>query len=615
MENTHKMSTQVGLISLLQGSASAVNNNGEAVQLKIDSPIFEGDQIIVSGQGAKAIVSTPLNQNIVLEEGSTTVYQSAIEQVEKLQLEILNNENFDFSELEATAAGPQTQTSLASPLIVEPLETVIEYHSSDTNNKANDTNQETNNDSSLRDISTENTQLTPSSPFIGQSFANVTEDLQGVFQGKVSSDSSFTPGTQTTTFGAISYDEQGNWQYTLNNELESIQALGSDDTLTESISLTAQNGGTFVIDVTINGSNDFASISGDTTHIIKEDFHSSNDNSSDNIAVSGRLNIQDSDSGEASFIANNQINTTYGSATVNSNGEWHYLLNNDSNAIQSLTNNTQLTDSFTVQSIDGTKETVQIAIQGTNDSPLLNGSNQATLNLETDDTVNGQLGINDPDFGESHFIADTNINTRFGSGSIEENGRWTYKADTENSEIADLEPGALLHDSFIVSTADGTEQTIIIPISNNGESISTASIGPILNEASAIIELSDNDDLFILNSHQENNTSSDLYIWNASNDDSTITQNTDSIAQFNLGSDGDILQLNDLLLDSEEPLDQFLHFSYDGKDTTIEINTHQEGADQHFLVMNNMDLTTMGNTDGEIIQNLLQQGNLDIAGL
>ena len=114
----------------------------------------------------------------------------------------------------------------------------------------------------------------------------------------------------------------------------------------------------------------------------------------------------------------------------------------------------------------------------------------------------------------------------------------------------------------------------------------------------------------------ESGGSSDLYIWNASNDESNTALNTDNIAQFTLGSNGDTLQLNDLLLETqtEDQLDQFLHFSYDGQDTTIEINANQGNVDHHFLVLNNMDLTTIGN-DGEIIQQLIQQGNLDIAGL
>jgi len=615
------MPTQVGLISSLQGTATAVKSSGETLTLTLDSPVFEGDQIIVNGQDAKAVITTPQNQNIVItEDTTTTLNQSAIEQVEQLQAEILNDEDFDFSRLESTTAGPQEQTSFTSPIIVEPSENTIEYHShtNTLNNTLNNTNQsysEVSDTLTSNNLTDENNLVDPSLSVIGQSFVNVTEDFQTALQGKINGNTTFTPNTQNTSFGEISYDAQGNWQYSLNNQLTDIQALGAGDTLTETITLTAENGGAFFVEITINGSNDQASISGTTSESIVED--SSNSADDKTVEVSGSLNITDIDSGESGFVADNQINTTYGTAEVNTVGEWRYILNNDLSSIQSLTNDSQLTDFFSVRSLDGANETIQITIQGTNDTPLLNGSNQAALNLDTGDTVSGQLGINDPDFGESHFQADTNIAGNFGTGSIEENGQWSYQVDANHPDIINLDSSTLLHDTFVIATADGTEQTIIIPISNTPEMTSTASLNEHISETLAIIELSDNDNVLTFNANQENNDSSDLYIWNASNDESGATPNTDSITQFTLGSGGDTLQLNDLLLESqtEDQLDQFLHFSYDGQDTTIEINTNQDTSDHQFLVLNNMDLTTIGNTDGEIIHQLLQQGNLDIVGL
>ena len=611
------MSTQVGLITSLQGTATAITSSGETTALVINSLVFEADKIVVNGQDAKAVITTHQNQKIIItEDTTTTLKQTVLEQVEQLQAEILSNEDFDFSQLEATAAGPQEHTSFTSPIIIEPSENIIEYHSnSHTLNGINQSYSEPSNTSINNSFADENNFVDPALSIIGQSFANVTEDFQTVLQGKINADTSFIAKTQTTSLGEITYDVQGDWQYQLNNQLSEVQTLGAGDTLTEVITLTAQNGSVFFIEITINGSNDQASISGTTTKAITEDSNNSSDGKT--VEVSGKLNILDIDSGEAGFVAEDQINTTYGTAEVNIEGEWRYVLNNDLSSIQSLTSDSQLTDFFSVHSLDGTNETIQITIQGTNDTPLLNGSNQAALNLDTADTVSGQLEINDPDFGESHFQASTNIAGSFGTGSIEENGHWSYQVDIEHSEISNLDSNTLLYDTFVVATADGTEQTIIIPISNTPETITTASINEYRSETLAIIEVSDKDDVLALNTNQENTANSDLYIWNASNDESNATQSTDSIAPFTLGSDGDLLQLNDLLLESqaEDQLDQFLHFSSDGQDTTIEINTNQDTSDHHSLVLNNMDLTTTGNTDGEIIHQLIQQGNLDIAGL
>lgn len=610
------MSTQVGLISSLQGTATAIKSSGEILTLTLDSPVFEGDQIAVNGQDAKAIITTPENQTIVITEGtSTTLKQSALEQVEQLQAEILSDENYDFSQLEGTAAGPQEQSNFTSPIIVEPSDNSIEYHSNtststNTNQRYSDVSETVSPDN----LDNENNLVEPSSSVIGQSFANVTEDFQTVLQGQINTSTSFTANTQNTNFGEFNYDAQGNWQYTLNNQLTNIQELGAGDTLTENISLTADNGSEFLVDITINGSNDHASISGTTSETITAE--SRNNTNDKTVEVTGHLNITDIDAEEAEFVAQDQINTTYGTAEVNTEGEWRYLLDNDLNAIQSLTDDSQLIDFFTVQSLDGTNETIQITIQGTNDTPLLNGTNQAALNLDTTDTVSGQLGINDPDFGESHFQAETNIAGNFGTGSIAENGHWTYQVDTNHPDIGNLDSNTLLHDTFVIATADGTEQTIIIPISNTPQIVSIANTNDHSSETQTIIELGDNEGVLPLNTNVESGGSSDLYIWNASNDESNTALNTDNIAQFTLGSNGDTLQLNDLLLETqtEDQLDQFLHFSYDGQDTTIEINANQGNVDHHFLVLNNMDLTTIGN-DGEIIQQLIQQGNLDIAGL
>jgi VCBS repeat-containing protein len=613
------MSTQLGLISSLQGTVTATNSSGDTLTLAMDSPVFEGDQIIVNGQNAKAVITTTQNQKIVVtEESPTTLKQTVLEQVEQLQTEILSNENFDFSQLETPAAGPQEQTSFTSPIIIEPTDNIIEYHSA--TNVLSDTNQ---NYSDVSDtaitnhLSDENNLVDQSLSVIGQSFGNVTEDLQTVLQGQINSNTStsFTATTQNTNFGEIHYDEQGNWQYALNNQLTNIQALGAGDTLTESISLTADNGGVFLVDITINGSNDLASISGTTTEtVVAEPNNSADDNIVD---VSGKLNITDIDAGEAGFVAQDQIRSTYGAAEINEDGEWRYVLNNDLSAIQSLTNESQLTDFFSVRSHDGANERIQITIQGTNDSPLLSGTNQALLNLDTSETVSGQLGINDPDFGESHFQAETNITGSFGIGSINENGHWTYQVDINHPDIGNLDSNTLLHDTFVIATADGTEQTIIIPITNFPATAAIASTHNDSSEALAIIELGDNAEGLPLNTNVESSDSSDLYIWNASNDEANTTVNTDNITQFTLGSNGDTLQLNDLLLESqsEDQLDQLLHFSYDGQDTTIEINTNQDTADQHFLVLSNIDITAVGNTDGEIINQLIQHGNLDIVGL
>ena len=616
------MPAQIGFISSLQGTAVATKSSGEEITLAVNNPVFEGDHISVSGDDAEAVITTVQDQTIKVPANTTTILEqstskSAIEQVEQLQAEILNNEDFDFSQLEATAAGPLEQTGFATTPIIELSENVIEYHSS-VNSFNNDSPNFTDADNATDTVSQndESGLLNTAPSIIGETFANVTEDFQTSVQGNINTAALFSTNTHATTYGQISYNEQGEWQYELNNQLSEVQALGAGDILTESIEIPAQNGASFFVELTINGSNDRAIISGGIRENVTEDL--AGDSSNQTVEVSGNLNIEDIDSGEARFIAESEIETTYGTAEINALGEWHYVLNNELSAIQGLTSDSQLTDYFSVRSFDGANQTIQITIQGSDDSPLLNGSNRVELNLASNDTVNGQLGINDPDFGQSHFQAESNISGNFGFGSIEENGSWSYHVDTTHPEINELDADALIHDSFIVTTADGTEQTIIIPISNAPEIIDTASISSSeSNDSLPIIELNSDDELLTFNTSLASDESADIYIWDSGSNGTSIGSNTDNISQFTFGSGGDILQLNDLLLEahSENELDQFLHFTFDGQDSTIEISTDGQASSNHSLVVNNVDLTSFGNSDGEIIQQLIQHGNLDVVGL
>jgi len=592
-------------------------NNNEAIVNATQNPEFKMQADNIENKTSAEPPTPNTASNIKIE--------TALDQAEQLQAKILNDEDFDFSQLEATAAGLTEQGSFASPPIIQTSENTIEYHSlaSSINNNSlnnNETRLQNTNENTPTDTSkiNDDSGLLESAPsIIGEAFANVTEDFLTSTQGSVSPATSFNANTQTTAFGEISYNEQGDWQYTLNNQLTEIQALGAGDILTESIAIKAQDGNAFFVEITINGSNDLASISGTTHASITED---AKNESSPIVDVSGTLIIEDIDRGEARFVAESEIKTTYGFAEINTSGEWHYILDNEQDSVQSLTNDSHLTDYFSVRSLDGTNQTIQITIQGTDDKPFLNGSNLVKLDLNTDHSVSGQLGINDPDFGESHFQANEDIAGNFGTGSIEENGSWTYKVNTEHPDISSLSEDAIIRDTFVVTTADGTEQTIIIPITNTNTNTTASSFTTNnldTEENLPVIELSSSDDLLVFNTSQTSDDNADIYIWNAGNNETSSTLNTDSISQFTIGSGGDILQLNDLLLESqtEDELDQFLHFSFNGQDTTIEINTDGQTSESQLLVLNNVDLTSFGNSDNEIIHQLIQQGNLDIVGL
>src|SRR6185503_15661789 len=95
---------------------------------------------------------------------------------------------------------------------------------------------------------------------------------------------------------------------------------------------------------------------------------------------------------------------TYGTASVDQNGNWIYTAGNSS-TVNALAAGQHLADAFTVQVSDGNggfaTQSVNIDIVGTNDAPTVTG---AVTGAVTEDTprllqTRGQLTSSDPDGG------------------------------------------------------------------------------------------------------------------------------------------------------------------------------------------------------------------------
>ncbi|MDI5834417.1 VCBS domain-containing protein, partial [Shewanella xiamenensis] len=83
------------------------------------------------------------------------------------------------------------------------------------------------------------------------------------------------------------------------------------------------------------------------------------------------LTISDPDAGPDHFTAQNHVAGSYGTFSLDADGQWHYSADNSQTAIQQLTAGETLTDSLTVQSVGGTTHTVTVTITGSNDAPVL----------------------------------------------------------------------------------------------------------------------------------------------------------------------------------------------------------------------------------------------------
>ncbi|MFV2004847.1 MAG: VCBS domain-containing protein [Gammaproteobacteria bacterium] len=180
-------------------------------------------------------------------------------------------------------------------------------------------------------------------------------------------EAAFIAKTINSSFGSLTIDTAGNWNYGANNGQTAIQNLTNADTLTDLLTISSVDGTTHTIVITIKGVNEpnsAAVISGTNTGNVTEDVDPDGDNL---LEVSGKLNITDSDAGEAAFIAKT-INSSFGSLTIDTAGNWNYGANNGQAAIQGLTNTDTLTDLLTISSVDGTKHTIVITIIGVNET-------------------------------------------------------------------------------------------------------------------------------------------------------------------------------------------------------------------------------------------------------
>jgi VCBS repeat-containing protein len=89
----------------------------------------------------------------------------------------------------------------------------------------------------------------------------------------------------------------------------------------------------------------------------------------------------------------------YGNYTMSATGFWSYALNNSNTAVNALNNGQSLTDTFTVQTIDGTSQTVTVTINGATDATIFGTNASNTLfGTAAADNINA-LGGNDTVYG------------------------------------------------------------------------------------------------------------------------------------------------------------------------------------------------------------------------
>ncbi|WFU74583.1 VCBS domain-containing protein [Bradyrhizobium sp. CB2312] len=283
-----------------------------------------------------------------------------------------------------------------------------------------------------------------------------------------------SPTASVSGYGSFTMTAAGVWTYTLDNANTKVQALNNGQTLTDSFTVTTVDGTAQVVTITINGSNDAAVISGQTTGCVTEAGGIANGKPGMPVAC-GTLTDTDPDNPPNTFVAVSSPKPSaggFGTFTMTAFGTWTYTLDNGNSAVQALNACGTLTDTFTVTTIDGTPQVVTIKIIGTNDAAIISGTTTGSV-LEAGGISPGRpvavgtLTDTDVDNPANCFTAVTSPTASdcgFGTFTMTDAGVWTYTLDNCNSVVNALDVGDTLRDHFTVTSIDGTRQEVTISI-------------------------------------------------------------------------------------------------------------------------------------------------------
>ncbi|WP_368084998.1 VCBS domain-containing protein [Vibrio splendidus] len=263
------------------------------------------------------------------------------------------------------------------------------------------------------------------------------------------------------SFGTLHLTDTGSWTYDLDNTNPTVQALGKGSTATDTITVHSADGTPHQVTITVNGTNDAATVSSATVAIYETDKA---------VTTSGTLTSIDVDNPDNAFTPDS-ITGTNGNLTIGANGQWTFTANS---AFNQLNVGDKVEETFTVSSVDGTPSTIKVTINGTNDKATVS---TATVSVdETDKAVatSGTLTSTDVDNPDNAFTPDSIAGTN-GDLTIDANGHWAF---TANSAFNQLNVGDKVEETFTVSSVDGTPSTIKVTINgtNDAATVSSATI-------------------------------------------------------------------------------------------------------------------------------------------
>ena len=239
-----------------------------------------------------------------------------------------------------------------------------------------------------------------------------------------------------------------------------VQDLDAGDVVNDTVTLTATDGTTQNITITITGTDDAPVVTGVFTGAVTEG------DLGDVVTASGTIAISDVDGDDNPTFADTTVAGSFGALTL-VGGAWTYTL--DQSTVQDLDAGDVINDTITLTATDGTTQNITIAITGTDDAPVVTGVFTGAVtegNVGDVVTASGTIAISDVDGDDSPTFADTTVAGSFGS-LVLVGGAWTYTLD--QSTVQDLDAGDVVTDTVTLTATDGTTQNITITITGTDD--------------------------------------------------------------------------------------------------------------------------------------------------
>lgn len=201
------------------------------------------------------------------------------------------------------------------------------------------------------------------------------DDGDNTLKDLLTKDATLTTAWEATAEGNSIRIANGKIEFKLADSFN-VNSLNQDERYQDTFVYAIQMGnGTLSyakVTVNIDGINDLATITGDTTGALTED--------ADVSVAHGTLKVTDADHGESAFRAAANLKGSYGDFSFNAgSGEWSYTLDNTATAVQALSAGEKQTDSLTVVTADGTQQVLSVTITGSNDAPLITSAATASF--------------------------------------------------------------------------------------------------------------------------------------------------------------------------------------------------------------------------------------------